>query len=108
MATSSVSVCTVKAGFHSGQDDFPQAGNGQESFLCLSVGTNGSNTKETFLSIPVLRKVFLSGNQPLVVMPVKCMPWICRVHNNNSNTNKLFNLPLYTVDIEIIPIGNTA
>ena len=33
----------------------------------LSVGTNGSNTKETFLSVPVLRKVFLSGNQPLAV-----------------------------------------
>ena len=30
----------------------------------LSVGTNGSNTKDTFLSVPVLRNVFLSGNQP--------------------------------------------
>ena len=29
-------------------------------------GTNGSNTKETFLSVLVLRKEFLSGNQPLV------------------------------------------
>ena len=33
----------------------------------LLVGTNISNTKETFLSVPVLRKVFLSGNQPIVI-----------------------------------------
>ena len=32
----------------------------------LWVATNSSNTTETFLSVPVLRKVFLSGNQPLV------------------------------------------
>ena len=32
----------------------------------LSDGTNDSNTKETFLSVLVLRKIFLSGNQPLV------------------------------------------
>ena len=38
----------------------------------LSVGTNGSNTKETFLSVPVLRKVFLSGNQPLQVRMHVC------------------------------------
>ena len=31
----------------------------------LSVGTNGSNTKESFLSVIVLWKVFLNGNQPL-------------------------------------------
>ena len=45
----------------------PQDGNGQESFLCLVSSRSeltGSNTKETFLSVPVLRKVFLSGNQP--------------------------------------------
>ena len=51
----------VKAGFPLGII----SGNGQESFLCLassrSVGPNGSNTKETFLSVPVL-SVFLSGN----------------------------------------------
>ena len=51
----------VKAGFPLGII----SGNGQESFLCLassrSFGPNGSNTKETFLSVPVL-SVFLSGN----------------------------------------------
>ena len=29
----------------------------------------GSNIKETFVSISVLRKVFLNGNQPLVALP---------------------------------------
>ena len=49
------------------QDNFPQDGNGQKMFLCF-VSCRSENTKETFLSVPVLRKVLLTGNQPLQVL----------------------------------------
>ena len=64
----SISQSLLKAGFHSGYFSSGRERTGKFPLSCeLSVGTNGSNTKETFLSIPVLRKVFLSGNQPLVI-----------------------------------------
>ena len=39
------------------QGNFPQDGNGQKIFLCF-VSCCSENTKETFLSVPVLRKVY--------------------------------------------------
>ena len=58
-----------KAGFHLGKISSGQERTGKFPSSCeLSVGTNDSNTKETFLSVPVLRKVFLSGNQPLTIV----------------------------------------
>ena len=47
-----------------------------------------SNTKETFLSVPVLRKVFLSGNQPLISTFVTQQPNRMRENEKNRDKNR--------------------
>ena len=62
----------------------------------LTVGTNGSNTKETFLSVPVLRKVFLSGNQPLKYMLNESQEGTVGQISDRSGTKREWRMEKYT------------